>query len=145
MTREQIRLVRSSWSMIAERAGVFTERFYAHLFDIDPTAVRLFSGVNMVAQEWKLAHTLGVVVQSLDDLDALLPALAALGQRHARYGVEHGHFVTVGAALLRAFSDTLGARFTPQARSAWTDAYALVASEMQQALDRGGPPPLRRE
>ena len=130
--------------MIAERAGVFTARFYSHLFEIDPGAARLFNGVNMVAQEWKLAHTLGVVVQALDDVDALLPALAALGSRHARYGVEHAHFESVGVALLRAFSDTLHGRFTPEAREAWTEAYALVSSEMRRALAAAGSSPALR-
>jgi len=143
MTRDQILLVRSSWSMIAERADVFTARFYSHLFEIDPSAARLFTGVNMMAQEWKLAHTLGVVVQALDDLDTLLPALATLGQRHARYGVEQAHFETVGAALLQAFADTLRERFTTQARAAWTEAYSLVSAEMRRALERSSPPRLR--
>ncbi len=131
--------------MIAERAGVFTARFYSHLFEIDPSVARLFNGVNMRAQEWKLAQTLGVVVQALDDLDTLLPALAALGARHKQYGVEDAHFETVGEALLKAFSDTLRERFTPEARTAWTDAYTFVASEMRQALAREGSPRLPLE
>jgi len=79
MSPEEIRLVRSSWSMIAERADAFTARFYHHLFLIDAGAAQLFNGVDMTIQRWKLAQTLGVVVQALDDLDALLPAVAALG------------------------------------------------------------------
>ena len=143
MTPDQIRLVRSSWSMIAERADVFTARFYSRLFEIDPAAARLFSGVEMGAQQWKLAQTLGVVVQALDDLDTLLPAVMALGERHTRYGVERRHFEPVGTALLQAFTDTLGRRFTGQARAAWTAAYSLVSEEMQRALVSDGKPPLR--
>ena len=134
--------MRSSWTMIAERADAFTARFYDHLFVIDPGAAQLFTGVDMVAQEWKLAHTLGVVVQALDDLDTLLPSVAALGRRHTRYGVERHHFESVGTALLKAIADTLGNRFTSQVRAAWTQAYSLVSAEMQRALD-DAPPPLR--
>lgn len=143
MTPDQIRLVRSSWSMIAERATVFTARFYDHLFAMDDSAAQLFTGVEMSVQQWKLAQTLGVVVQVLDDLDAFLPAVAALGERHIRYGVLPRHFETVGQALLGAFADTLGDRFTPQIRAAWTDAYAVIAAEMQRALARTAKPPLR--
>ena len=143
MTPDQIRLVRSSWSKIAERADMFTARFYDHLFTIDESAALLFTGVEMTAQQWKLAHTLGVVVQALDDLETLLPAVALLGKRHSQYGVQPGHFETVGAALLMAFADTLGSGFTPQIRTAWTEAYGLVASVMQQALIDGRTPPLR--
>jgi nitric oxide dioxygenase len=143
MTTDQIHLVRSSWSLIAERAGVFTARFYSRLFEIDADVAQLFTGVDMRAQNWKLAQTLGVVVQALDNLDVLLPAVAALGKRHTQYGVVPAHFEPVGAALLHAFSDTLGKRFTPEARAAWTQAYALVADEMQRALAGDRKPPLR--
>ena len=143
MTPDQIRLVRSSWSMIAERAHVFTARFYDHLFTIDDSAARLFTGVEMTVQQWKLAQTIGVVVQALDDPDALLPAVAALGKRHTQYGVQARHFDTVGQALLQAMADTLGAAFTPRIRTAWTEAYQLVASVMQRALIESGTPPLR--
>jgi len=142
MTPEEIRLVRSSWSMIAERSDAFTARFYDHLFLIDVGAAQLFNGVDMTIQRWKLAQTLGVVVQALDDLDTLLPAVAALGRRHTRYGVLHHHFDSVGAALLQAFVDTLGQQFTPTVRAAWVRAYSLVATEMQKGL-ASAPPPLR--
>ena len=142
MTPEEIRLVRSSWSMIAERADAFTARFYDHLFVIDAGAADLFNGVDMTIQRWKLAQTLGVVVQALDDLDALLPAVAALGRRHTRYGVLRHHFDSVGAALLQAFVDTLGQQFTPTVRAAWVRAYSLVATEMQKGLG-SAPPPVR--
>ena len=128
--------------MIAERADALTARFYDHLFVIDAGAAQLFNGVEMSIQRWKLAQTLGVVVQALDDLDTLLPAVAALGRRHTRYGVLHHHFDSVGAALLQAFVDTLGQQFTPAVRAAWVRAYSLVAAEMQKGL-ANAPPPLR--
>ena len=128
--------------MIAERADAFSARFYDHLFVIDAGAARLFTGVDMTVQQWKLAQTLGVLVQALDDLDTLLPAVAALGRRHTRYGVLPQHFDSVGAALLQAFVDTLGQRFTPAVRAAWTRAYSLIAEEMQKGMGNA-PPPLR--
>lgn len=142
MTLEEIRLVRSSWSMIAERSDAFSASFYDHLFVIDAGAAQLFNGVDMTIQRWKLAQTLGVVVQALDDLDALLPAVAALGRRHTQYGVLRHHFDSVGAALLQAFVDTLGQQFTPTVRAAWVRAYSLVAAEMQKGLG-SAPPPVR--
>ena len=129
--------MRTSWPAVAEHANVLTARFYEHLFVIDESAARLFTGVDMTAQRKKLAQTLAVVVKALDDLDRLLPAVAALGKRHAHYGVEDRHFDSVGEALLHGLSDTLGAGFTPELRTAWTVAYALIASVMRRALVRG--------
>lgn len=137
MTSDQIALVRASWPAIAERADALTARFYEHLFVIDDTAARLFTGVDMAAQRMKLAQTLTVVVKALDDLDRLLPAVAALGKRHTQYGVEDRHFDSVGEALVSALSDVSGEDFTPELRAAWTVAYALIASVMKRALVRG--------
>lgn len=137
MTSDQIALVRSSWPAIAEQADAFTTRFYEHLFAIDDGAARLFGGVDMAEQRRKVAQTFDFAVASLHDLDGLLPAVAALGARHARYGVEDHHFESVGEALLRTFSDTLGAGFTPDLREAWTEAYTVLASVMRRALVRG--------
>ena len=128
--------------MIAERSDAFSASFYDHLFVIDAGAAQLFNGVDMTIQRWKLAQTLGVVVQALDDLDALLPAVAVLGRRHTQYGVLRHHFDSVGAALLQAFVDTLGQQFTPTVRAAWVRAYSLVATEMQKGLG-SAPPPVR--
>lgn len=136
MTPEQILLVRASWPVVAAKADVLTTRFYAHLFEIDSSAARLFGHVDMAAQRLKLHQALTVVVYALDDPDRLLPAIGDLGKRHVKYGVEHHHFDSVGEALLRAIGDSLGDAFDRDVRQAWAEAYALVASVMRRALVR---------
>jgi hemoglobin-like flavoprotein len=136
MTPEHITLVRASWPAIAAHADALTRNFYTYLFEIDDSAARLFAGVDMTALRTKLAQSLAVVVQSIDDVDRLLPALAALGKRHATYGVEDRHFDSVGHALLRAFSTTLGDEFTTPLHDAWSEAYGLIAAVMRRALVR---------
>jgi nitric oxide dioxygenase len=136
MTSEQASLVRASWPAIAANADALTATFYSYLFESDDSAARLFRGVNMTEQRTKLAQTLAIVVHSLDDLDRLLPAVAALGKRHATYGIEVHHFDSVGAALIRSFSHTLGDAFTADVQDAWTAAYGLVAAVMRRAMVR---------
>jgi hemoglobin-like flavoprotein len=136
MTPDQILLVRSSWPFIAANADALTLHFYAHLFEIDNSAAQLFAGVDMMSQRKKVAQALAVVVKVLDDPDQLLPAVAALGKRHANYGVEHHHFDSIAEALIAALAAILGPRFTPPLQAAWTEAYALVASIMRRALIR---------
>jgi len=137
MTSDQVVLVRSTWPMIADRSGELSARFYDRLFAIDDSAARLFIGVDMTAQRTKLVHTLVFVVEALDDVDRLLPAIAALGKRHTHYGVADRHFDSVGNALLLAFADTLGDAFSPELREAWAAAYAFLSSVMRRALMRG--------
>jgi hemoglobin-like flavoprotein len=140
MTPDQILLVRSSWPAVAADADALTTHFYARLFEIDDSAARLFAHVDMGSQRKKLAQALAVVVKVLDDPDQLLPAVAALGKRHAHYGVEHHHFDSVGEALIAALAATLGDGFSSDLHAAWAEAYALVASVMRRALIRAAVP-----
>jgi hemoglobin-like flavoprotein len=133
MNANQADLLRESWSAVVPRADELTQRFYQHLFDIDDTAARLFAGVDMEAQRTKLLHALKLVVASADDMDRLLPALAALGKRHTEYGIEDRHFESVGESLLWALSDVLGDAFTTDVRDTWSHAYSLIASVMRRA------------
>ncbi|HMA23783.1 MAG TPA: globin family protein [Gemmatimonadaceae bacterium] len=140
MTPDQILLVRSSWPAVAADADALTTHFYARLFEIDDSAARLFAGTDMATQRKKLAQSLAVVVKALDDLDQLLPAVAALGKRHAHYGVEQHHFDSVGEALIAALGAVLGDGFSSDVHAAWGEAYGLVASVMRRALIRAAVP-----
>src|SRR6202035_3748129 len=84
-------------------------------------------------QPRKLIQALTLVVQGLDHLEALVPTLADMGQRHARYGVTDGHYDTVGAALLWTLEQGLGSGWTPEVKAAWSGAYALLADVMRGA------------
>jgi nitric oxide dioxygenase len=84
----------------------------------------------MAAQRKILMQTLTVVVKSLDKLEQLMPAVQALGRRHAGYGVREAHYARVGEALLWTLEQGLGATFTPPVRAAWAEAYGILASVM---------------
>jgi nitric oxide dioxygenase len=134
VTPDTVLAVRASWPAIARQADALTRRFYRNLFGYDPSAARLFRGVDMTAQRARLVQALTVVVRALDDIDRLLPPLIALGSRHSKYGVESHHFDSVGRALIQALSETLGEEFTPEVRAAWGEAYGVIASVMRRAM-----------
>jgi hemoglobin-like flavoprotein len=92
----------------------------------------LFRG-DMAAQGRHLMGTLAVAVRGLDNLEALVPAVQALGRRHVGYGVRDEHYATVGAALIWTLERGLGERFTPAAREAWIAVYRVLATTMQEA------------
>lgn len=132
MTPESRRLVQDSWRVLGRRGDEFAQYFYARLLAIDPSASRLFVGVDMAAQRAKLADMLNTVVEGLDAPEAIVPVVAELGRRHVAYGARPAHYASVGAALLDALAFGLGAAFTPAMREAWTAAYALIADVMQR-------------
>jgi hemoglobin-like flavoprotein len=133
MNPTDIDLIRSSWSGVEPIADTAAGLFYGRLFELDPAIERLFRRTDMAAQRKILMQTLTVVVKSLDKLDQLVPAVQALGRRHAGYGVRESHYATVGEALLWTLEQGLGEAFTPPTRDAWATAYGVLASVMIEA------------
>lgn len=133
MTPTEIGLIRDSWTAVEPIADTAAGLFYGRLFELDPAIERLFRRTDMDAQRKNLMQTLTVVVKSLDRLDQILPAVEALGRRHAGYGVREVHYATVGAALLWTLEQGLGDAFTTDVRKAWTTAYGTLASVMIEA------------
>ena len=132
MTAREITLVQSSFRAVAPIADQAAALFYARLFELDPALRALFRG-DMQEQGRKLMSVLGLAVGSLEKLDQLLPAVRQLGVRHVGYGVDDGHYATVGAALLWTLEKGLGSAFTPEVRAAWTTTYTTLASTMLDA------------
>ena len=121
-----------SFALVAPNARAAGALFYDKLFLLDPSLRRLFHG-DIDEQAAKLMHVLAFAVANLEKPDTLLPAVRALGQRHAGYGVETPHYATVGTALLQTLDAGLGDAFTPEVKAAWTTAYTVIAGEMQSA------------
>lgn len=133
MTADQIATIRSTWSLMGATTDAVAPLFYDRLFVIAPELRALFAHTDMPAQGDKLGQTLAVVVRSLDDLPRVLPAVEALGRRHAGYGVQDAHYDAVATALLDTFALILGPQFTVDARAAWSQAFGTLATVMQQA------------
>lgn len=135
MSPAQIELVHASFKLAATNGDELARRFYDTLFAMVPDTRALFAA-DLSEQRWKLLLTLGNIVFSLDDLDLLVPTARAMAVRHVRYGVTTDHYTAVGTALIAALADTLGARFTPDMRSAWEAAYGLLAATMIDAAEQ---------
>ena len=132
MNMIQKELVQTSFAQVRPIAEMAAALFYRRLFELDPTLRPLFKA-SIEEQGRKLMEMLGLAVKGLDRPDALLPALAALGRRHAGYGVNEHDYETVGEALVWTLEQGLGPSFTPEVREAWTALYKLVADTMRAA------------
>src|SRR5439155_8260934 len=90
MTPEQVTLIKGSFAKVAPIADVAAELFYGRLFSIDPSLRAMFHG-DMQAQGRKLMQTIAVVVNALDKLETIVPAVQAPARRHVAYGVRAAH------------------------------------------------------
>ncbi len=130
MTPEEINHVKSSWAKvepIAERAAAL---FYGRLFEVYPEVKPYFKG-DMDEQGRKLMAMIGTAVNSLDNLEPLLPAIRESGRRHAIYGVKEEDYDKVAGALLWTLEQGLGDGFTDEVRGAWVKTYTAVAEVMK--------------
>lgn len=132
MTPAQINLVQSSLALVEPIAEQAAALFYDRLFSLDPSLRPMFHG-DMNAQGKKLMSTLALAVKGLKRPEKIIPAVQHLGRKHAGYGVQPEHYDTVGEALLWALEKGLGDSFTKPVEEAWTAAYTLLSSVMQEA------------
>jgi hemoglobin-like flavoprotein len=141
MTAHPIDLVQSSFAKVTPIADTAAVIFYDRLFEIAPEVRPLFNG-DMAEQRRKLMATLGVVVNGLKNLDAVLPAARTLAVKHVGYGVKATDYTAVGEALIFALDRGLGPDFTSEVRSAWLAAYSALSSAMIAAA-RGEQGPIQ--
>lgn len=132
MNIQQIVLVQDSFAKVVPIASTAADLFYQKLFDLDPSLQPLFKG-DMQEQGAKLMKMLGLVVNGLNDLNSLIPAVRSLGERHVGYGVQDAHYDTVGEALIWTLEQGLGDAFTPQVKDAWLIAYTTLSTVMIEA------------
>ncbi|HLK93229.1 MAG TPA: globin family protein [Polyangia bacterium] len=132
MTPTEKSLVQKTFAEVAPIADRAAALFYGRLFELDPSLRPLFKG-DMTAQGKKLMQVLGYAVSKLDALDELVPAVAALGRKHAGYGVKESDYETVGAALIWTLGQGLGPAFTSEVQAAWTSVYGVLAGTMTAA------------
>ena len=132
MTPDQVSLVKTSWTKVLPIRTTAAELFYTKLFSLDPNLKDLFKG-DMKEQGQKLMAMISTAVNGLDRLDSIVPAVQALGKRHAGYGVQEENYDTVGNALVWTLQQGLGDAFTHDVKSAWLEAYTVLSTTMKQA------------
>jgi nitric oxide dioxygenase len=136
MTPQQIELVRQSWRRFAPPPPQVTAAFYDRLFELNPECRGLFGAADLAHQGCTLMRMLDEIVGLLDQPEALVGEVARLGTRHAAYRVRDSDYGSVGAALLWTFERQLGPAFDEATRSAWAEAYLLIARVMRRAIGR---------
>jgi nitric oxide dioxygenase len=129
VTPEQVKAIQDSFAKVVPISEQAAALFYERLFATAPAVKPLFRG-DMKEQGRKLMATLGVVVGSLDNLEAVLPAASALAKRHVSYGVKSADYEPVGAALLWTLQRGLNEAWTPNLAAAWGTAYTVLSNYM---------------
>jgi NAD(P)H-flavin reductase/hemoglobin-like flavoprotein len=129
------RLVKESFSGIAESPAAAMEHFYARLFVRYPDIRSMFPHAMHDHME-RVFDALAEIVRSIDNPDLLATYLGQLGRAHRKFGVKERHyepFLAVLAETVRHFS---GHRWSEQTQAAWEAALRHVCSVMLAAAER---------
>src|SRR5829696_5886454 len=122
ITDAQVALVQSSFVHVLPIADVAGVLIYERIFELAPGTRSLFDD-DIEQQGRRLMAAVKSAVDSLDNIEQIVPFLTKLGARHVKYGVLPEHFDVVGAAVLWTLEQGLGELFTPDVRDAWAAAF----------------------
>ena len=117
MTPQQVALIHDSFAEIALHSDQVAQAFFDRLFETAPHVSPLFRG-DMAEQRVKFMATMSMLVNSIDNLEIVLPAAGELAVRHVAYGVTPEHYPVVGQALLWTIQRTLGLSWTGEVAAA---------------------------
>jgi hemoglobin-like flavoprotein len=125
-----VSVLRNSFQLALDRQPHLTRIFYQELFARNPEAQPLFAGTDMAVQEQMLGEALVAVLDHLEDAPWLQSTLAALGAKHAGYGVTPEMYDPVGRALIATLRTAVGDEWTAGDTAAWQEALGAITGMM---------------
>ena len=77
-----VELLENSFNAISPKLDEVVTRFYEELFKRYPDVVPMFTNTMPEKQQKKLSAALKLVINNLNNIDALTQALTSMGERH---------------------------------------------------------------
>ncbi|GAB4837944.1 Non-symbiotic hemoglobin 1 [Ancistrocladus abbreviatus] len=147
-SEEQEALVVKSWNAMKKNSGELGLKFFLRVFEIAPTAKKLFSflrdsDVPLDKNPKLKAHALTVFVMTCESAIQLRKAgkatvresnLKDLGEVHFKYGVVDEHFEVVRYALLETIKEAVPEMWSSEMKDAWSEAYDQLAAAIKQEM-----------
>jgi hemoglobin-like flavoprotein len=125
MTPELTELIHQSLPEVLALRDRAAARFQEYFLAIDPAPRPVFAGAEMRRQGALLINAVATAVEALRSPDRD-HAATVLCQYHPSYGIRAHHFRSAGLALVRAFEEEFGSRFTAEMGDAWISACEWV-------------------
>lgn len=129
-TKEEIRLIQESFTMLKAHSARTGQIFYENLFKKDPEISKLFKG-DIKEQAGALMRMVKTVVEGLNNPQIIIPAVQELGRRHNEYGVKPEQYKVFGECLINTIESVLNKDFSSKAKEAWQKLYNELADVMK--------------
>ncbi|MDN4523703.1 NO-inducible flavohemoprotein [Fictibacillus fluitans] len=129
LDQKTIDIIKSTVPVLEIHGKEITTRFYNNLFTKHPELLNIFNHANQKKgrQQTALANAVYAAAAHIDKLEAILPAVKQIAQKHRSLGIQPEHYPIVGENLLIAIKEVLGDAATPEILEAWGKAYGVIA------------------
>lgn len=129
LDQHTIDIIKSTVPVLEEHGTNITKRFYQIMFENYPELKNIFNQTNQRKGEQPkaLANAVYAAAKYIDNLEAILPVVKQIGQKHRSLNIKPEHYPIVGENLLLAIKDVLGDAATYEIVTAWEKAYGVIA------------------
>lgn len=129
LSTETKAIIKSTVPVLEEHGTAITTVFYKSLFEAHPELLNIFNHANQKKgrQQAALANTVYAAAVHIDNLEAILPAVVQIANKHVSLGIKPEHYPIVGEYLLKAIKEVLGDAATDEIIGAWGEAYGVIA------------------
>lgn len=129
LSQQTIDIVKSTAPVLQEHGVTITTAFYKRLFSQHPELLNIFNHANQARgrQQTALANAVLAAAQHIDNLEAILPAVVNIANKHRSLAIKPEHYPIVGENLLAAIKEVLGDAATDDIINAWAEAYGVIA------------------
>lgn len=129
LTKQQIELVKATAPVLREHGVALTSHFYKRMLSHNPELMQVFNMGHQRAgfQQQALAGAVLAYAENIENLPALLGAVAHIANKHVSVGIRAEHYPIVGKHLIASIKEVLGDAATPELIDAWTAAYMQLA------------------
>lgn len=129
LSQQTMNIVKSTAPVLEVHGLTITKTFYKNLLEENPDLLNIFNHANQEQgrQQTALANTVYAAAVHIEKLEAIIPVVKQIAQKHRSLGVLPAHYPIVGEYLLRAIKEVLGEAATDEIIGAWGEAYGVIA------------------
>ena len=122
-------IVKSTVPVLKEHGTAITKSFYRLMFENHPELKNIFNQTNQRKgdQQKALANTVYAAALHIDNLEAILPVVKQIAEKHRSLNIKPEHYPIVGKYLLMGIKEVLGDAATDDIMNAWEKAYGAIA------------------
>ena len=129
LSQETIAIIKSTVPVLEEHGTTITTVFYKNMLEAHPELYNIFNQANQKKgrQQAALANTVYAAAVHIENLEAILPSIVQIANKHVSLGIKPEHYPIVGEYLLKAIKEVLGDAATDDIINAWAETYGLIA------------------